>query len=272
MEVNIMLKIGEFSKLSRVSIRMLRHYDDIGLLKPAEIDDFTGYRYYREDQLFIVARITALKDMGFALADIVRILEIYDDKEKLDAMLIARQKELAKQAEETEYKLMLLDTARKGLRKERIMNFDVTVKTIPERYAATVHMIVPHYEDEGMAWNMMGECKEPLIPADPCYAVAEFLDDEFREENVGLVVSMAVKGKYTDTEHVKFKTLPAVKVASCIVNGSYDQMGEAYATVVSWIKENGYKMNGPMFNIYHVSPAQTQNPDEYVTEACFPVE
>ena len=49
-------------------------------------------------------------------------------------------------------------------------------------------------------------------------------------------------------------------------------MGDAYATVVSWIKANGYRMNGRMFNIYHVSPAQTQNPDEYVTEACFPLE
>lgn len=83
---------------------------------------------------------------------------------------------------------------------------------------------------------------------------------------------MNVKGKYEDTEHVKFKMLPAVKVASCIVKGSYDQMVDVYATVVSWIKENGYNMNGHMFNIYHVSPAQTQNPDEYVTEVCFPVE
>ena len=71
-----MLKIGEFSKLSRVSIRMLRHYDDIGLLKPAEIDSFTGYRYYSPDQLPVVGRITALKDMGFQLADIVKILEV----------------------------------------------------------------------------------------------------------------------------------------------------------------------------------------------------
>ena len=85
-----MLKIGDFSKLSRVSIRMLRHYDDIGLLKPAETDDFSGYRYYREEQLFIIGRITALKDMGFSLTDIIRILEIYDDKDKLDEYLITR--------------------------------------------------------------------------------------------------------------------------------------------------------------------------------------
>ncbi len=266
-----MLKIGDFSKLARVSIRMLRHYDTMGLLKPAVIDDFTGYCYYREEQLFVVARITALKDMGFSLADIVRVLEIYDDKDKLDRFLAARQKELADQAKEAEYKLMLLDTARKRLRKEQTMSFDVTVKTIPERYAATVHMIVPRYEDEGMAWGMMGECKEPLIPAEPCYAIAEFLDDEFKEENVEIIVSMAVKGKYKDTEHVKFQTLPAVKVASCIVKGSYEKMGDAYATVVSWIKANGYQVNGPMFNIYHVGPAETQNPEEYVTEACFPI-
>ena len=267
-----MLKIGEFSKLSRVSIRMLRHYDDIGLLKPAEIDEVTGYCYYHEEQLFTIGRITSLKDMGFALADIIKILDCYDDKEKMDAFLSERQKELSKLSKETEYKLMLLETARKRLRKEQNMSFDVTVKTIPERYAATVQMVVPHYEDEGLLWSTMREECKNLVPADPCLAVAEFLDDEFKEENVEIIASMTVSGSYADTEHVKFKTLPAVKVASCIIKGSYDQMGEAYATVVSWINANGYKMNGHMFNIYHVSPAQTQNPDEYVSEACFPVE
>lgn len=159
-----MLKIGDFSKLSRVSIRMLRHYDDIGLLKPAETDAFTGYRYYREDQLLVIGRITALKDMGFALADIVRILEIYDDREKLDAFLSAREEELSQLSKETEYRLMLLETARKRLRKEQNMNYDVTIRTIPERYAATVQMVVPRYEDEGMLWGMMAESKTPLIP------------------------------------------------------------------------------------------------------------
>lgn len=210
--------------------------------------------------------------MGFALADIVRILEVYDDKNKLDAFLTARQKELEAQAKETEYKMMLLETARNRLRKEKNMSFDVTVKTIPERYAATVHMIIPKYEDEAAAWGMMAECTQPLVPADPCYAIAEFLDREYKEENVEIMVSMAVKGQYQDTEHVKFKMLPAVKVASCVVKGPYQQMGEAYAAVVAWINENGYRNNGSMFNIYHVGPAQTQDPDEYVTEVCFQVE
>ena len=269
-----MLRIGDFSKLARVSIRMLRHYDDIGLLKPAMVDDLTGYRYYREDQLYVIARITALKDMGFSLADVVKMLDIYEDADKMDAFLRKQQEELTALSAQTEYKLMLLETARKRLGKEHIMNYDVTVKTIPERYAATVQMIVPGYADEGMLWNTMfaETAATPLTPADPCLVAAQFLDPEYKEENVEILAWMTVRGTYKDTEHVKFKTLPAVKVASCIVRGSYDQMGDACASVASWIDANSYKVNGPMFNIYHVSPAQTKNANEYVTEVCFPVE
>lgn len=63
-----MLKIGTFSKLSRLSIRMLRRYDDLGLLQPVHTDPFTGYRYYREEQLTTAGRIAALRDMGFGLS------------------------------------------------------------------------------------------------------------------------------------------------------------------------------------------------------------
>ena len=63
-----MLKIGEFSKLSRVSVRMLRHYDEVGLLAPSEVDPMTGYRYYSERQLITAGRIAALRALGFGLS------------------------------------------------------------------------------------------------------------------------------------------------------------------------------------------------------------
>lgn len=85
-----MLKTGEFSKLSGVSVRMLCRYAEIGLLKLAETDRFTDYRYYRDDHLPTVCCITALKNMGFSLADIVRILDIYVDKKKLDRCFAER--------------------------------------------------------------------------------------------------------------------------------------------------------------------------------------
>ena len=76
-----MLKIGDFSKLSRCSVRMLRHYDEIGLLEPAEIDRFTGYRYYSEAQLTVIGQIISLRGMGFSLAAIGEMLKL-DDPER----------------------------------------------------------------------------------------------------------------------------------------------------------------------------------------------
>lgn len=120
-----MLKIGEFSKIARVSIRMLRHYDEIGLLKPAETDDFTGYRYYSESQLPIISRISSLKELGFSLADIIKIIDDYDNHEKIEALFEKRWLALEKQAELTAHQMMLLDTARRRLRKEQIMTCNV---------------------------------------------------------------------------------------------------------------------------------------------------
>jgi len=268
-----MLKIGEFSKLARVSVRMLRHYDEIGLLKPAEIDRFTDYRYYREDQLPTVCRITALKDMGFPLADIVKILAVYGDRGQLERFFAARQRELEALSYDTAKKLTLLDAARKRLRKEEDMNYSVTIKTIPERYAATVHMTIPRYEEEGTVWGILAEetCRMNLAEADPCLCAVTFLDGEYKEENVEVMAWKTVRGSYPDTEHVRFLTMPEVTVASCTYKGSYTLITEVYAAVVAWIEANGYECAGPMFNVYHVSPHETRDPDEFVTEVCYPV-
>ena len=268
-----MLKIGEFSKLSRVSVRMLRHYDEIGLLKPAETDRFTDYRYYREDQLPTMCRITSLKDMDFSLADIVKILGIYDEREALEGYFSARQRELEEISLDAARKLALLDAARERLRKEQTMSYDITLKTIPERYAATVQMTIPRYEDEGMVWSTLVSetCRMNLAEADPCLCAVTFLDGEYKETDVEVLAWKTVKGVYPDTEHVKFRTLPEVTVASCIFRGSYAQITNVYAAVIGWIEANGYETDGPMFNIYHISPHETKNPDEFVTEACYPI-
>ena len=120
---------------------------------------------------------------------------------------------------------------------------------------------------------MLNEETAPLnvVPAEPCLVAAEYLDDEYKEKDVELIAWKTVKGTYPDTEHVKFKTLPEVKVASCMVKGGYEQMPDVYGAVISWVNANGYEFAGAMFNIYHVSPHETQNPDEFVTEVCYSV-
>ena len=89
--------------------------------------------------------------------------------------------------------------------------------------------------------------------------------------NPAIAVASYIKEQYPDTEHVKFRTLPAVTYASCTYRGGYDRIGEVNAAVAAWIESNGYQYAGPMFNIYHISPHETQDPNEFVTEVCYPI-
>ena len=81
-----------------------------------------------------------------------------------------------------------------------------------------------------------------------------FLDAEYKEKDVEVEAQKTVKGQYPDT-----------------YQGGYEHIGEVNAAVAAWIEANGYRYAGPMFNIYHVSPHETRNPDEFVTEVCYPI-
>ena len=269
-----MLKIGDFSKLSRISIRMLRHYDDIGLLMPESIDRFTGHRYYSEAQLPLAGRINALKDMGFSLSVISEILHAYGDPQALRQYLTLRQSEMKEQAEKTGRQLLLLETAINRLGKDETrMNYDVILKEMPQRYVASLRKVIPSYDREGLLWEqMMRELAAQNVQyANPCYSVAVFHDEEYKEEDPDVEIQLSVQGSYRNMDNVVFKTVPPVLIASATYKGSYEQLSAVNQAVANWINDNGYDFNGVMFNIYHVSPAQTQNPDELVTEICYPV-
>lgn len=269
-----MLKIGDFSKLSRISIRMLRHYDEIGILHPECVDDFTGYRYYSESQLPLAGRIQALKSLGFGLSVIKEILAKYEDAEEMEQFLLVKQKELEEEAMRIRQKLQFLDNTLKWLRKDgNLMDYNVTLKTLPERRVASVRQVIPAYDREGILWEIL--CRElksqNVQQAVPCYGMAVFHDEGHKEHDVDVEIQIAVVGNYQDTEHVKFKTVPPIQIASTTYKGSYEQITRVNAVVADWVVENGYDFDGKSFCIYHVSPADTSDPEELVTEVCFPV-
>ena len=268
-----MLKIGDFSKLTRISIRMLRHYDEIGLLKPDSTDKFTNYRYYSAGQLPIANRITALKDMGFSLAAISEIMTQYHDADQLKKYLQIKLAEVKEQAELTSNRLHLLETKISRLGKDdTTMKYDVTVKKIPQRYVASLRKIIPTYQDEIVLWNQMGEeagCAMQM--ANPSYSLAVFHDEGYKENDVDVEIQIAVQGNYENTENVVFKTVEPIEVASAVYKGSYEQLTEVNESVAAWVTDNGYDFDGPMFCIYHVSPGHDPNPDNWVTEICYPV-
>lgn len=269
-----MLKIGMFSKLSRVSIRMLRYYDDQGLLAPVRIDPFTGYRYYSEEQLRTAERIAALREMGFGLAGVKALLAAESDRALWEEALVRQRVILQEQEREARARLLLLENTLDRLRKdEKPMEYPVTIKELPSRYVASVRRRIPNYWHEQELWTALNEetAGMNLQTGEPCYAMAVFHDREYVEENPDVEIQIAVKGEYPDTASVKFKTVPAMRTASATFKGSYEQEPEVIQTVAKWVRDNGYEFDGPSFSIYHVSPHDTQNPEEYVTEVCFAV-
>lgn len=269
-----MLKIGNFSKLSRISVRMLRHYDELGLLKPADVDKYTGYRYYNESQLLQAERIQVLKNMGFSLLETQQMIEKYANAKEMVQFLLSKKQEIENQQQQINQRICVIDSTINWLRKDgNIMGYDVSLKTIPERYVASVRQVIPSYESEGLLWGFLMEETADLNMRDgnPCYASAIFHDSEFKEKDVDVEVQKTVIGSYKDTEHVKFLTVPAVQIASAAFKCGYEQMGQVNQAVSKWICDNGYEFEGSSFFIYHVSLYETQNPDEYLTEVCYPV-
>lgn len=131
-----MLKIGDFSRLSQISIRMLRHYDELGLLIPESTDPFTGYRYYGEAQLSDARKISMLKAMGFPLAEIVGILAIFEDSEQLRPYLLRQRETLAKEEEILRRKQRLLENALGRIGKDEWnMKYEVKQNTLPRRFS-----------------------------------------------------------------------------------------------------------------------------------------
>ena len=268
-----MIKIGDFSKLSRVSIRMLRHYDEIGLLKPETTDSFTGYRYYSPAQLPTANRITAFKDMGFSLASIAEIMKQYHDPEALGAFLAVKLEEVREEERETYTRITLIETAIQRLRKDEYsMKYDVTRKTMPRRTVASLRKVIPNYQDERSLWELMGkETGCTLQMANPCYSLAVFHDEGHRDSDVDVEIQIAVQEQAENTENVVFKTVEPIEIASAVYKGGYDQIGAVNEAVAAWVSDNGYDYNGPGFFIYHVSPGQDPNPENWVTEICYPI-
>ncbi|MGI6664479.1 MAG: MerR family transcriptional regulator [Christensenellaceae bacterium] len=269
-----MFKIGDFSRLSNVSVRMLRHYEKLGLLLPEKVDAFSGYRYYSAAQLEKIGKIEKLKSLGFSLAVVGKMLEEAD----LEMFFEMRKQELQEELARISAQANMLDSIKQILSEDAtMMNYHVNVKEIPARYVMSARKVIPSYQEEGMLWNILyGEYQKQGVSFDESGpGMAIFHDKEYKEQNVDVEVQSAIKGAsgdYADTQAVKFYLAPAVQVASVTFRGSYDQMPSVSEALAKWIEDNGYAINGLMMNIYHVSPGQDPNPENWVTEACIAVE
>ena len=265
-----MLKIGDFSKLTRISIRMLRHYDEIGLLKPDRIDDFTSYRLYTTDQLLKLHQIQAYRQIGLSINEIKLILTGADAQ----SFLQKRKAELVLQLEENNSQLSRIEFILQG--EKKLMNYSATIKNLPECVVYSKRMTVPSYDAYFEVIPALGEAITQKYPdlkcAAPAYCFIIYLDGEYKEKDINIEFCEAVEKIYPDFDGIVFKKMPAVTVLSVMHKGAYKELGQAYAFAFKWIEENGYSAVDNPRESYIDGIWNKESESDWLTELQVPIE
>lgn len=272
-----MLKIGDFSKLSQVSIKTLRYYDEMGLLKPGQTDRFTGYRYYSVAQLPRLNRILALKDLGFSLEQIRQVITEDLTTAELRGMLRLKMAEVEQAVEEERGRLERIEARLRQIEQEnRMTSYDVVLKKIEPVTVASARDVIPDYGAIGQLIGTVFAClgRHGIQPAGAPFTI--WHDHGFKDTNVdaelAVPVSAAAAGAFPGDAQVKISHLPAAEMACVIHHGSYDDFGQAYQAIGAWIDSNGYRICGANREVYLSGPEGGPNSANYVTEIQFPVE
>ncbi len=273
-----MFKIGDFSKLSQVSVKALRFYDELGLLKPVEVDRFTGYRYYSAAQLPRLNRILALKDLGLSLEQIAQLLEDDLPAAQLRGMLRLKQVEVQARVREEQARLARVQARLKQIEQEgKMPSHEVIVKAVPALRVASVRDTIPDYGRQEGLWNELESylAERGIRPVGACFTV--FHDTEYRERDVAAEVCEPVDASVRGgNERIKIYDLPAVDQMACLVHhGSFETLSQAYNALMTWVQDNGYRIVGPNREHYlhTVGAGQAVRLDDpsYVTEIQVPV-
>jgi DNA-binding transcriptional MerR regulator len=269
-----MFKIGEFSRFSQVTVKTLRYYDEIGLLKPAKVDPFTGYRYYSASQFPRLHRILALKELGLTLEQIGDLLEGDLTPDQIRGILRMKQSEIKQQVAEEQARLARVEQRLKQIEQEEAMpTQEVVIKQVSAQAIASVR---DNVTTEGIG-QLFGELfgylgQLGLGPAGPPIGI--YYNEEFREDaTIDTEIAAPVAGKVPEGGRVKVRELPGVDQAASIIHvGGYEDIGGTYSQLLKWIEANGYRIAGPIREVYVQGAELGRDPSTYVTEVQLPVE
>jgi len=272
-----MFRIGDFSKICRVPVSALRYYADLGLLEPATIDRFTGYRYYSLDQLPRLNRILALKDLGLSLAQISQLLNDDISPDEIRGMLRLKQAEISQQVHEEQARLARVEARLRLIQQEgKMPELEVVLKQIEAQTVISRREIAATPEHVGLLIGelAMAVMSQGIEPSGPPMSI--FYDEEFKPTNLDVEVAFPVaKGSNSVAldagREASVRELPALPLASSIIHkGEYEGFTETYSVIGHWISENGYRIAGPPREIY--LQFSEESPSDNLTEIQFPVE
>lgn len=260
-----MLKIGEFSKIGRVSIRMLRHYDQLGLLKPTDVDSDSGYRRYSIDQLPRLNRIIFLKDIGFSLHEINEMININISVNEMKAMLKKRQKNLENEIAIAQINLNTVLDRLKSIENEgEIPKYDVTVKCTEGYTIASLRGIVPHIKDVGTyCYDMYYRLYKELDKQNVSHTGSEvtfYHNEEYSETDLDMETGIVIGNVGSESEkindhHLQIRSIPpADRVASLIYSGPFEGLEMAVIELMKWVGMNNWEIIGEVRELHLSGP------------------
>ncbi len=268
-----MFKIGDFSKLTRVSIRMLRHYDEEGLFKPAYTDPFTGYRQYAMEQIPLLNKIVFLRDAGFSIAEISAAM--LEGEEKLLERLQSKRQEVLSAIETERQRADRLTRAIRDIGKDAFtMHYDVSIKSVPAYQVLSLREILPDYFAEAGLWARMTAFVERNRIEVQGATFALYHDQDHRENNVDVEVCAEVVKMGQDRGGFVFRRIEAVPLmAYTMVYGPFERIAGAYASFLRFLEQNGqYELLWPNRQIVHRGPWNEESPERYLTELQIPLQ
>lgn len=260
-----MFRIGEFSRIGSVTIDTLRHYDTLGLLKPEKVDPFTGYRYYSAKQLQPLNRIIALKEVGFSLEEVARILRDNPNPDELRGMLKAQ--------------LVLADSAIESaqLRRERILArlnhlnleenmpaYEVTLKSVDALVVAAIRETVPTIEQVSQRWGEMFTTIAGWMAANSLpfgLPMTVYHNEGYSRENIDAECACIIRDTSIDkvarpVNPIVVHQMEAVPhMATAIVaDWKVENIGAACNALGRWIEDYGYHIVRAPRELYFGSP------------------
>ncbi len=264
-----MFRIGEFSHIGRVSTRLLRYYDKLGLLAPGFVDPQTGYRYYTADQLPRLNRVLALKEMGMSLDEIESLIDADVPADQLRGMLTMKASGLAREIEMQQMRMRLIES-----RIDQIDSADDEVDLLTKHVDAQPFLSVrTKFDLAADAIAFSGQMLEAAAPFGHDLRVLGAWHGEFSDEDLDMEVGF-VGGVITDELRIDEQrtltpnTLPAVDVVSTVRVGRPDLTHGVYGAVGRWVTANDAKIVGPVRELIMQWPAPGIEP---VVEVQFPI-
>ena len=251
-----MFSIGEFARMGTVSVRTLRHYDEIGLLRPAHVDPETGYRSYSADQLGQLNRIIALKDLGFSLTQTGKLLSGIT-LEELRGMLALRRAQLEQELDAYTSRLLGVEARLRYIEGEHAMPADdITVKKVPALGVVAIGASAPGYRPEQVIPSVnrsrvqFDELGIPgLVTATGPYMI--FFEDHDGDDITAYVALPVAEPPAALPPPAQYLVLPAIEAVVAVRNGPAAGIFPAvYHDLVQYATAHGYETHGPGRDIW----------------------